>query len=95
MQTAENISEYLSLRHQGLLQSIQSLQAHITSLLEDIREIADCQEQVTADVRMAMEAVSYTHLQCTAIYPLGCPENRSEIQSLKGLSLTLSNLVGG
>ncbi|XTF31660.1 dynamin family protein [Escherichia coli] len=57
MQNAENISEYLSLRHQGLMQSIQSLQAHITSLLEDIREIANCQEQVTADVRMAMEEI--------------------------------------
>lgn len=57
MQNAENISEYLSLRHQGLIQSIQSLQAHITSLLEDIREIAGCQEQVTADVRMAMEEI--------------------------------------
>ena len=57
MQNAENISESLSLRHQGLMQSIQSLQAHITSLLEDIREIADCQEQVTADVRMAMEEI--------------------------------------
>lgn len=57
MQNAENISEYLSLLHQGLMQSIQSLQAHITSLLEDIREIADCQEQVTADVRMAMEEI--------------------------------------
>ncbi|HAM6525362.1 TPA: dGTPase [Escherichia coli] len=57
MQNAENISEYLSLRYQGLMQSIQSLQAHITSLLEDIREIADCQEQVTADVRMAMEEI--------------------------------------
>ncbi|END7777974.1 dynamin family protein [Escherichia coli] len=57
MQNAENISEYLSLRHQRLMQSIQSLQAHITSLLEDIREIADCQEQVTADVRMAMEEI--------------------------------------
>lgn len=58
MQNAENISEYLSLRHQGLMQSIQSLQAHITSLLEDIREIADCQEQVTGDVRMAMEDIN-------------------------------------
>ena len=57
MQNAENVSEYLSLRHQGLQQSIQSLQAHITSLLADIREIADCQEQVTADVRMAMEEI--------------------------------------
>ncbi|MCN7058376.1 dynamin family protein, partial [Escherichia coli] len=57
MQNAENVSEYLSLRHQGLQQSIQSLQANITSLLEDIREIADCQEQVTADVRMAMEEI--------------------------------------
>ena len=57
MQNAETISEYLSLRHQGLMQSIQSLQAHITSLLEDIRQIADCQEQVTADVRMAMEEI--------------------------------------
>ncbi len=57
MQNAENVSEYLSLRHQGLQQSIQSLQAHITSLLADIRKIADCQEQVTADVRMAMEEI--------------------------------------
>ncbi|EJT6060498.1 dynamin family protein [Escherichia coli] len=57
MQNAENISEYLSLRHQGLQQSIQSLQAHITSLLADIRDIADCQEQVTGDVRMAMEEI--------------------------------------
>ncbi|EPZ6659580.1 dynamin family protein [Escherichia coli] len=57
MQNAENVSEYLSLRHQGLQQSIQSLQAHITSLLADIREIADCQEQVTGDVRMAMEGI--------------------------------------
>ncbi len=58
MQNAENVSEYLSLRHQGLQQSIQSLQAHISSLLADIREIADCQEQVTADVRMAMEDIN-------------------------------------
>ncbi|EOW3296562.1 dynamin family protein [Escherichia coli] len=57
MQNAENISEYLLLRHQGLQQSIQSLQAHITSLLADIREIADCQNQVTSDVRMAMEEI--------------------------------------
>ncbi|WP_089585583.1 dynamin family protein, partial [Escherichia coli] len=57
MQNAENVSEYLSLRHQGLQQSIQSLQAHITSLLADIRDIADCQEQVTGDVRMAMEEI--------------------------------------
>ena len=57
MQNAENVSEYLSLRHQGLQQSIQSLQVHITSLLADIRKIADCQEQVTADVRMAMEEI--------------------------------------
>ncbi len=39
MQNAENVSEYLSLRHQGLQQSIQSLQAHITSLLADIRRL--------------------------------------------------------
>ena len=57
MQNAENVSEYLSLRHQGLQQSIQSLQANITSLLADIRKIADCQEQVTAAVRMAMEEI--------------------------------------
>ncbi|EER6665362.1 dynamin family protein [Escherichia coli] len=57
MQNAENVSEYLSLRHQGLQQSIQSLQTHISSLLADIQEIADCQEQVTRDVRMAMEEI--------------------------------------
>ncbi|MBI9377777.1 dynamin family protein, partial [Escherichia coli] len=69
MQNAENISEYLSLRHQGLMQSIQSLQAHITSLLEDIREIADCQEQVTADVRMAMEEIdARTRELLTGVY---------------------------
>lgn len=58
MQNAENVSEYLSLRHQGLQQSIQSLQAHITSLLADIREIEECQNQVTGDVRMAMEDIN-------------------------------------
>ncbi|EFJ3323027.1 dynamin family protein [Escherichia coli] len=57
MQNAENVSEYLSLRHQGLQQSIQSLQAHITSLLADIQEIEECQNQVTGDVRMAMEEI--------------------------------------
>ncbi|EFA4517599.1 dGTPase [Escherichia coli] len=58
MQNAENVSEYLSLRHQGLQQSIQSLQAHITSLLEDIQDIEECQNQVTGDVRMAMEDIN-------------------------------------
>ncbi|EFJ3313333.1 dGTPase [Escherichia coli] len=58
MQNAENVSEYLSLRHQGLQQSIQSLQEHITSLLEDIQEIEVCQNQVTGDVRMAMEDIN-------------------------------------
>ncbi|MDS1573890.1 dynamin family protein [Escherichia coli] len=58
MQNAENVSEYLSLRHQGLQQSIQSLQAHITSLLTDIQEIEECQNQVTGDVRMAMEDIN-------------------------------------
>ncbi|CAD6554855.1 dynamin family protein [Escherichia coli] len=58
MQNAENVSEYLSLRHQGLQQSIQSLQAHITSLLTDIQEIEECQNQVTGDVRMAMEGIN-------------------------------------
>ncbi|EGO3591897.1 dynamin family protein [Escherichia coli] len=58
MQNAENVSEYLSLRHQGLQQSIHSLQAHITSLLADIQEIEECQNQVTGDVRMAMEDIN-------------------------------------
>ena len=58
MQNAENVSEYLSLRHQGLQQSIQSLQAHITSLLADIQEIEECRNQVTGDVRMAMEDIN-------------------------------------
>ncbi|EFX7210681.1 dGTPase [Shigella sonnei] len=58
MQNEENVSEYLSLRHQGLQQSIQSLQAHITSLLADIQEIEECQNQVTGDVRMAMEDIN-------------------------------------
>lgn len=58
MQNAENVSKYLSLRHQGLQQSIQSLQAHITSLLADIQEIEECQNQVTGDVRMAMEDIN-------------------------------------
>ncbi|EPS8135048.1 dynamin family protein [Escherichia coli] len=58
MQNAENVSEYQSLRHQGLQQSIQSLQAHITSLLADIQEIEECQNQVTGDVRMAMEDIN-------------------------------------
>ncbi|KHH18719.1 dGTPase [Escherichia coli] len=58
MQNAENVSEYLSLRHQGLQQSIQSLQAHITSLLTDIQEIEECQNQVTGDVKIAMDNIN-------------------------------------
>ncbi len=45
------------LRHQGQQQSIPVTASHITSLLADIREIADCQEQMTTDVRMAMEEI--------------------------------------
>ncbi|EZB06391.1 hypothetical protein BY52_09335, partial [Escherichia coli O157:H7 str. F7377] len=51
-------SEYLSLRHQGLQQSIQSLQVHITSLLADIQEIEKCQNQVTGDVKIAMDNIN-------------------------------------
>lgn len=58
MQNAENVSEYLSLRHQGLQQSIQSLQVHITSLLADIQEIEKCQNQVTGDVKIAMDNIN-------------------------------------
>ncbi|HGP2816485.1 TPA: dynamin family protein [Salmonella enterica] len=58
MQNAENVSEYLSLRHQGLQQSIQSLQVHITSLLTDIQEIEKCQNQVTGDVKIAMDDIN-------------------------------------
>ncbi len=50
-----NICHYVN---QGLQQSIQSLQAHITSLLADIQEIEECQNQVTGDVRMAMEDIN-------------------------------------
>ena len=47
-----------SLIDQLITEVIQSsLQSHITSLLADIREIADCQEQMTTDVRMAMEEI--------------------------------------
>ncbi|HBN1406561.1 TPA: dynamin family protein [Escherichia coli] len=58
MQNAENVSEYLSLRHQGLQQSIQSLQVHITSLLADILEIEKCQNRVTGDVKIAMDNIN-------------------------------------
>ena len=58
MQNAENVSEYLSLRHQGLQQSIQSLQVHITSLLADIQEIEKCQNRVTGDVKIAMDNIN-------------------------------------
>ncbi|WP_252381833.1 dynamin family protein, partial [Escherichia coli] len=53
----EYVCKDSELATEGLQQSIQSLQSHITSLLADIREIADCQEQMTTDVRMAMEEI--------------------------------------
>lgn len=37
---------------------IQSLQVHITSLLADIQEIEKCQNQVTGDVKIAMDNIN-------------------------------------
>ncbi|UVO07162.1 dynamin family protein [Pectobacterium polonicum] len=57
VQNAENTNEYLSLRHRGLLTSIQSLQTQISNLLSDIQNIGHCQKEVKSDVDNAMRKI--------------------------------------
>ncbi|AJC64966.1 dynamin family protein [Dickeya zeae] len=58
VKNAENTNEYLSLRHRGLLTSIQSLQTQISNLLSDIQDIGHCQKEVKRDVDNAMREIS-------------------------------------
>ncbi|HDC5042028.1 TPA: dGTPase, partial [Escherichia coli] len=58
VQNAENANEYLSVRHQGLLTSIQALQNQINGLLSDIDNIATCQKEVDAEVKRAMKGIT-------------------------------------
>lgn len=58
VQNAENANEYLSVRHQGLLTSIQTLQNQINGLLSDIDNIATCQKEVDAEVKRAMKGIT-------------------------------------
>ncbi|QSD35327.1 dynamin family protein [Pectobacterium brasiliense] len=58
VQNAENANEYLSVRHQGLLTSIQTLQNQINGLLSDIDNIATCQKDVDAEVKRAMKGIT-------------------------------------
>ncbi|CNJ08093.1 Predicted GTPase [Yersinia rohdei] len=58
IQNAENANEYLSVRHQGLLTSIQTLQNQINGLLSDIDNIATCQKNVDGEVTRAMKGIT-------------------------------------
>ncbi|MBZ9579567.1 dynamin family protein [Klebsiella quasivariicola] len=58
VQNAENANEYLSVRHQGLLTSIQTLQHQINGLLSDIDNIAACQKDVDGEVQRAMKDIT-------------------------------------
>lgn len=57
VQNAENTHEYLSVRHEGLLSSIQSLQTQISGLLGDIENIASCQTKVNKVVTDAIKKI--------------------------------------
>jgi len=58
VQNAENANEYLSVRHQGLLTSIQTLQNQINGLLSDIDNISTCQKDVDGEVKRAMKGIT-------------------------------------
>ncbi|HCR3437442.1 dynamin family protein [Morganella morganii] len=58
VQNAENANEYLSVRHQGLLTSIQILQSQINGLLSDIDNITICQKDVDGEVKRAMKGIT-------------------------------------
>lgn len=58
VQNAENANEYLSVRHQGLLTSIQTLQHQINGLLSDIDNIAACQKDVDGELQRAMKDIT-------------------------------------
>lgn len=57
VQNGENTHEYLSVRHEGLLSSIQSLQTQISGLLGDIENIASCQTKVNNVVTDAIKKI--------------------------------------
>lgn len=58
VQNAENTNEYLSVRHQGLQTSIQTLKAQINDLLSDINNIGTCQKNVDDEVGSAMKGIT-------------------------------------
>ena len=58
VQNAENANEYLSVRHQGLRASIDTLQQQINDLLNDIENVDRCQKSVDREVSASMQRVS-------------------------------------
>jgi replication fork clamp-binding protein CrfC len=58
VQNAENAEEYLSVRHQGLKTSIQTLKTQIDGLMSDIENITGCQKEVSSEVERAMKGIT-------------------------------------
>lgn len=58
VQNAENANEYLSVRHQGLRASIDTLQQQINDLLNDIESVSRCQKSVDQEVKASMLRVN-------------------------------------
>lgn len=57
VQNAENTHEYLSLRHQGIVADIQTLQDQINGLLSDVEKITTSQKTVNQEVDAAKEHI--------------------------------------
>jgi len=58
VQNAETTHEYLSLRHQGIVADIQTLQDQINGLLSDVEKITTCQKTVNHEVEDAKINIS-------------------------------------
>ena len=58
VQNAEATHEYLSLRHQGIVADIQTLQDQINGLLSDVEKITTCQKTVNHEVEDAKINIS-------------------------------------
>lgn len=58
VQNAETTHEYLSLRHQGIVADIQTLQDQINGLLSDVEKIGTCQKTVNQEVEEAKKSIN-------------------------------------
>lgn len=106
VQNGEDTHEYLSVRHQGLKTSIQTLKMQIDDLMRDIVEIAACQHTVSSEVERAMQEISQktdsllneaqTTLQASlkAYFKSGKTSEKAEFEALQPAHQAATGFLG-